>query len=247
VAQRLLDRIFTMQPVDERSLRQLTVLVKTFERPKVLHRLVTSIRRLYPTLDVLVVDDSREPRPIQGVQTITMPYDSGIAAGRNEGLEHVTTSYVLVVDDDFVFYRHTLLGPSLALMSRYPEIDIMGGRLIELPLLRARRLPFGDVFPTSAKPIVPLGDRLGGLQVVDKVPTFFIARRDRLALVPWDPRLKRADHADFFTRALGVLTTVFNPELRCLHARTPFDSAYMSKRMDLADSLDVLEERYGAI
>ena len=53
------------------------------------------------------------------------------------------------------------------------------------------------------------------------------------------------DHADFFTRALGVLTTVFNPDLRCLHARTPFDAEYMSKRMDLADSLQALEGRYG--
>jgi len=241
----MLDALLPRERVQEPLVRQLTALVKTFERPHVLRRLVASIKRLYPTLRVVVVDDSREPTHLAGVQTIAMPYDSGIAAGRNEGLRHVTTPYVLVLDDDFVFYRHTCLGAPLALMERHAEIDIMGGKLIDLPFFRRRPLPFGEIFPTRATPLAPLGSLLGGMRVVDKVPTFFVARRDRLAMVPWDPQLKRADHADFFTRALGVLTTVFNPELRCLHARTPFDTEYMSKRLDLADSFQVLEGRYG--
>jgi hypothetical protein len=243
--QRLLDALLHRQPVEEPLLRQLTAVVKTFERPHILRRLVASIERLYPTLRVIVVDDSREPTRLAGVQTIAMPYDSGIAAGRNEGLRHVTTPYVLVLDDDFVFYRHTCLGAPLARLERHAEIDVIGGRLIELPFFRTRPLPFGEIFPTAATPLVPLGSLAGGLRVVDKVPTFFIARRERLALVPWDPQLKRVDHADFFTRALGVLTTVFDPDLRCLHARTPFDTEYMRKRLDTAASFEVLERRYG--
>jgi hypothetical protein len=121
----------------------------------------------------------------------------------------------------------------------------LGVRVIDLPVMRTRRLPEGDIFPTNRTPRTPLGSLLGGLMVVDKVPTFYLARRHRLGLVPWNPRLKRVEHADFFTRAHGVLTTVFNPDLRCLHARTPFDAEYMSKRMDLAESLEVLEELYG--
>ncbi len=225
--------------------RQITALVKTFERPQVLRRLIDSIRRLYPELPVVAVDDSRKPSSLAGIRTIAMPYDSGISAGRNEGLRHVHTPYVLVLDDDFIFYRHTALGPALATLERHPEIDIMGGKVIDLPLMRARRLPEGDIFDSTARPRAALGSIVGGLRVVDKVPTFYIARRDRLELVGWDPQLKRADHADFFTRALGVLTTVSNPDLRCLHARTPFDANYMGKRMDLAASLDALEQRYG--
>jgi hypothetical protein len=49
----------------------------------------------------------------------------------------------------------------------------------------------------------------------------------------------------FFARALGVLTTVFNPALRCLHARTPFDGEYMSKRMDLAASFEAWNSAAG--
>jgi hypothetical protein len=243
--ERLLDAFVPRQTVEEPVVRQLTALVKTFERPHILRRLVASIKRLYPTLGIVVVDDSRRPTRLAGVETIDMPYDSGISAGRNEGLRHVTTPYVLVLDDDFVFYRHTGLMPALSLMERHAQIDIMGGQLVDLPFYRARGLPEGAIFPTAATPLAPLGSFIGGLKVVDKVPTFYIARTDRLAVVPWDPQLKRIDHADFFTRALGVLTTVFKPDLKCLHARTPFDAAYMSKRLDLEASFQVLEERYG--
>ena len=243
--QRLLDAVETRSVARPPLAQQLTALVKTFERPRVLRRLVRSMKRLYPDLPVVLVDDSREATSIPGAQTVAMPYDSGISAGRNEGLRHVETPYVLVLDDDFVFYRHTDLGWALALMDRYPAIDIMGGRVIDLPLMRARRLTEGDVFPTDRPPRMPLGSLLGGLRVVDRVPNFYVARRDRLELVPWDERLKLAEHTDFFTRALGILTTVFTPDLRCLHARTPLDTEYMKKRMDLAESLQVLEERYG--
>jgi glycosyltransferase involved in cell wall biosynthesis len=230
---------------EEPVARRVTALIKTFERPHVLARLIKSIKRLYPSLPVIVVDDSRTPTTTPGVTTITMPYDSGIAAGRNEGLKHVETPFVLVLDDDFVFFGGTRLAPAMARIEEHPEIDIMGGQLIDLPLLRKRPVPRGEIFKTTADPVRPLGSSVGGLEVVDKVSQFFLGRRERLELVRWDPRLKRVDHADFFTRALGVLTTVFNPELKCLHARTPFDEAYMAKRLELDESFRVLEERYG--
>src|SRR5206468_3533420 len=97
------------QAVEERLVRELTALVKTFERPPILRRLVSSIKRLYPALRVVIVDDSRKPSRLPGTETIVMPYDSGISAGRNEGLKHVTTPYVLVLDDDFIFFRRTRL------------------------------------------------------------------------------------------------------------------------------------------
>jgi hypothetical protein len=154
---------------------------------------------------------------------------------------------VLVLDDDVVFSRHTRLGHALAQMERQPQIDIMGGQLIDLPFFKARwSTDAADaIFPTDARPPVPLGSSIGGLAVCAKVPNFFIARHDRLALVPWDPELKRMEHADFFTRALGVLTTVFNPALAGFHARTPFDAEYMRRRLDLAADGEILAKRYG--
>ena len=242
---RALDAIGSRPAAGRERTSGLTALVKTFERPYVVRRLAASVRRLYPELAIVVVDDSREPVALSGVQTIRMDYDSGVSAGRNEGLRHVRTKYVLVLDDDFVFYRHTRLGPALELMERNPGIDITGGTVVDVPLMRSRHSPQGEIFPTDAVPLVPLGSRLGGLEVVDKVPTFYVARTRRLGLVGWDPELRMVDHADFFTRALGTLVTVRNPELKCLHARTPFDARYMAKRMDLESSFRRLDEVYG--
>jgi glycosyltransferase involved in cell wall biosynthesis len=243
---RLLDRIAPPPDAESPLVAELTALVKTFERPQVLRRLVGSIKRLYPGLRIVVVDDSRVPTTVEGVQTIEMPYDSGISAGRNEGLRHVATKYVLLLDDDVVLFRRTGLGPALALLERHREIDIMGGQLLELPSFGPRPPAHltGTVFATNATPRLPIGTAIGGLSVCTKVSNFFIARRDRLALVPWDPELKRMEHADFFTRALGVLVTVFNPELKCLHARTPFDADYMAKRLDVSASRAILADRY---
>jgi hypothetical protein len=175
-----------------------------------------------------------------------MPFASGVGAGRSELLRRARTRFVLVLDDDFVFYRHTRLATALAAMEEQKAIDIMGGQVVNLPFYR--RLPRSLdewLFPTNATPSVPLGTMLGGFVVAGKVPNFFIARRERLALVDWDRNVRRIDHADFFTRALGVLTTVYNPELKCLHARTPFAQEYMAARLDLASDSAYLAEKHG--
>jgi glycosyltransferase involved in cell wall biosynthesis len=222
----------------------LTAIVKTFERPRVLHRLLKSIKRMYPHLRVIVVDDSRDPKIYPEVHTIVMPYDSGVSAGRSKALEHVTTKYVLVLDDDFVFCGHTSLETSLEIMENHPTIDIMGGAVIDLPFFETADYSREGLFHTEAEATMPAGSSIAGLPVYDKVANFFIAQTDRIRLVGWDPRLKRVDHADFFTRAKGILTTVFNQHMKCLHAKTPFDTAYMEKREDIDDDLILLGYKY---
>lgn len=222
---------------------QLTAVIKTFERPQILRRLVDSIRRFYPDLPLIVVDDSREPKPLAGVETVSLPYDSGVAAGRNAGVERVNTPYLLMLDDDFVFYRKTRLKTALASLCAHPEIDIMAGVPVDLPFYRVVDYRKAGLFPNAAAPVYPPESKIGGMTVLDKVPQFFIARTDSIRKVMWDPRLKRIDHADFFTRAKGVLTSVLNPDMRCLHARTLFDEAYMRIRHDAAD-FEYLRDKY---
>ena len=209
-------------------LEELTIIIKTFERPKILHRLVDSIRRLYPDLQIIVTDDSRQPIPISGVQTFFLPYNCGISQGRQEALKHVKTKYVLVVDDDYIFYRRTQLLPSLLALEKYPEIDIIGGERVDLPFFTTNDYSDSFLFPSSKAATWPAGTKIGGLPVYNKVANFFIARTERIRTVGWDARFKRRDHADFFSRAKGLLTTVFNADMKCLHAKTFFDSSYMN-------------------
>jgi glycosyltransferase involved in cell wall biosynthesis len=232
-------------PADRSLDDQLTVVVKTFERPATLRRLIASIRRGYPSLPIIVADDSREPTRLPGVETIVLPYDSGVSAGRQAALSLVHTPFVVVLDDDFVFLRTTALAPAVAKLARNPTIDILGGQLIDLPLLRVRQPPLGQIFATQAHPLVPIGSTIDGLLVCDKVANFYVARTERLRLVGWDAALRRIDHADFFTRALGVLVSVFDRELRALHAQTPFDASYMAHRTDVAHDMALLAARWG--
>jgi glycosyltransferase involved in cell wall biosynthesis len=242
--QRALDGLQRSRPDTTWMNKQLTAVIKTFERPAALQRLLTSMQRLYPGLPIIVMDDSREPGSYPGTLTIPLPYDSGISAGRNAGLRHVSTPYVLLLDDDFIFYRHSGLAQALTLLQGEPRIDIMGGAVLDLPFFHAHDYANSTLYPTKAQPVLPPGSRLAGLPVYDKVPNFFLARSERLRLVPWDENLKLLEHAEFFTRAKGVLTTVYNARLRCLHVKSFFDTAYLAKRNDTAMAEAYLLWRY---
>jgi glycosyltransferase involved in cell wall biosynthesis len=224
---------------------QLTAVIKTFERPGALKRLVKSIRRFYPNMHVIVVDDSRVPSKIVGVETIVMPFDSGVSAGRNRALEHVETPFLLLLDDDYVFYRKTVLEPALEQMRKHDEIDIMGGGVVNLPFYGQVEYLDKGLYPTGQSACRPPGSRIGGFRVQDKVANFYIARTDSIRKVGWDDRLKRLDHADFFSRAKGKLITVFNPGFKVLHAQTPYSRAYMRFRNDFGADRALLAEKYG--
>lgn len=111
-----------------------SVIVKTFERPRCLRRLLRSLERHAPGIEVLVADDSKEPyarglakrcRGI-GVRVFEMPPDSGVSAGRNLLLGHVETPYFVHFDDDFIFDDRTDLAAARALLEEH-ELDILGG------------------------------------------------------------------------------------------------------------------------
>ena len=224
-------------------LNELTIVIKTFERYKTLDRLLRSIKKYYPSVKIIVVDDNLHPKEISGVEKINMPYNSGVSAGRNAGLSDITTKYGLFLDDDFIFFKKTKLDDSLNLIDSDQRIDILGGKVIDLPLFTIHDYSKIGLYPTESKPVAPIGSKISGLPVYDKVPNFFICRTDRVRKVGWDNNLKRLDHADFFTRARGVLLTVYNENFACLHAPTPFDGKYMKFRNDCAiDRLIIMKK-----
>lgn len=247
MAEAVLDRLARPPGAgDDTLLNQVTAVVKTFERPATVRRLVASIHRLYPGLRIVVVDDSREPAAIPGVEMVRLPYDSGISAGRSAGLRQVQTPYVAMMDDDHVFFRRTDLAGALRALEAYPEIDLMGGKVINLPRYHVADYRDAFVFPTTAEPTRPPGSFIGPFPVYEKVASFFVARTERVRLVGWDLRIKRLDHADFFARARGVLTTVYNEHFQCLHARTPHNARYMERRYAVEADLELLRQRYYA-
>ncbi len=231
-AVRALDRCSRRAP----AAPDVTVLVKTFERPYACARLLASIRRHLPGLDVVVVDDSRQPRRWSGARTVVLPYDVGASAGRNEGLKHIATEFFLLLDDDEIVYGGTRLARALAFMRARPDVDIYGGQVLLLPLFeRTVTAVDRDCFGGPPRTV-------GGLPVYDRPAQFYLARTRSVAAVGWEPRLKTAEHTEFFWRARGRLTAVYDERFRVLHAKTPFDVEYMDKRTDVAKYLELLQD-----
>ena len=224
---------------------KIAAVIKTFQRPRACSALVASIRRQYPDLPIVVVDDSREPGEYPGCRVVRLPFDSGLSAGRNAGIAAVDTEYVLNLDDDFLFYSRTALGGALEILERHPEIDLLGGTVVDLPLFITHDFRAAGLFPTDAEPRIAPGTRIGPAVVMDKVANFFLARTASVRSVGWDPALKLVEHADFFTRARGRIVSAQWDGWRILHRRDPFDRDYLEFRQNLASSLTHLRRKYG--
>ena len=224
----------------------LTAVIKTFERQRALYRLVASIQRVQPGLPIIIADDSRDPQEVDGATVISMPFNSGISAGRNAALRTVDTPYFLLLDDDFVFYRRTDLASVVAVMESTPEIDIVGGQVVNLPDYRVHDYAAAPLFPSAKPPRFEVGTLVGGLPTRPKVPNFFVGRTTAVKCVGWTDELKVIEHRDFFTRASGVLTTVQDETFRVLHARNPFDRGSAERDQNAASAREELNRRYFA-
>lgn len=223
---------------------KVTAVIKTFERPRRCAALIASIRRRYPELPIIVVDDSREPHDYPGCRLIRLPFDSGLSAGRNAGLDAVETEYFLSLDDDFLFDRRTALDAALDILERHRAIDLLGGLVTDLPLFITRDSHNSRLFPTQSDPKVAPGTRIGPAEVMDKVPNFFLARTAAVRSIGWDPALKLLEHADFFTRARGAIVSAQWNGWRVLHCRDPFDRPYRQFRDNIAASVAHLKRKY---
>ncbi len=223
---------------------QLTGVIKTFERPRKLKRLIHSIKCTFPTLKLIVVDDSRNPVDIDGVHLIKLPYDSGVSAGRNAGLEKVETPYVINLDDDFIFTRKTKLLRAVEYLNNNKQVDLVAGEVAYLPYYIRFDYRAHQLMDYSRKPLYAKGEIIDGLSVYEKCSNFFIARTQKMREISWDNQLKRLDHADFYTRAYGRLVVVFDPEIELLHTPTHFDLNYLTVRHDYSQDAIVLNKRY---
>ena len=194
---------------EKRRIESCTAVIKTFERPEKLQNLVDSIRGKYPSMPILVANDSAMPTPVRGASSVWMPYDSGLAAGRNLLADLVETEYCLILDDDFLFVDGTDIGAMVGLLEDSP-LDILGGSL-QTP--SGGRASWQRVFYLHANRLylkaTPYA-RLGCVNLVDICYNFFVARPQTLRDVRWDEKLKLTEHTDFFLRAkaAGVLTGV---------------------------------------
>ncbi len=196
----------------------LTAIVKTFERPRSLDRLVRSIRRYYPSLRVLVGDDSMTPYPRRDVEYVRLPVDVGAAAGRNALLDLVATPYFVSLDDDFAFTDETQLERLLDTLRRH-EAALVAGDLVECKQkfawrVERRREVYQGVIRREGDSLRLLRGHAGSVGDAfqcDVTPRFFVARADAIRRIGgWFAPLKADDHQELFLRLKSA-------DLRVLH------------------------------
>jgi hypothetical protein len=191
------------------DLSRLTAIVRTCERPASIERLVRSVRRCYPRLRLLVADDSRQPRPVEGADWIRLPADVGVGAGRNAALARVRTPYFVLLEDTLELTRRSQLERLLDLVA-HSRVDIAAGDAVRcrrrFALFTSRTSdPAHATFEFSAEGLtLRPGHRLGGegYQAVDLAHNFFVARTDKVrSMGGWDPQLLIDERIEFFVRA----------------------------------------------
>jgi len=212
--------------------RNLTVLVKTYERRDCLARLLASVRRFYARVPILVVDDSAAPLdPVPpGISYLHEPHNSlGIAGGRNFGLRHVETEFVLICDDDMVFVPDTDLRKMLRVVET-TRFDIVACRVLDhdpwrdIPLGHSRFEGTAEIVGHDVvRRLGASSGTLDGLPIYDVVAQFFVAGVDRLGPDPWDARLNLQEHVEFFLvmKERGLLSTRLSDVVVEHHPRLP--------------------------
>ena len=117
-------------------LDDVALVVTTFIRPEQLKTCITSIRKYYPRIKILVADNGRPDDSIsvflenQNAEHLLLPFNSGLAMTRNRGLDRLEAyPYVVMLEDDMEFTGDSKLEKFKAVIEPNPEIGIVAGGL----------------------------------------------------------------------------------------------------------------------
>lgn len=186
-----------------------TICISTFLRDESLFRCLESIRKVYPSIPVIVSDDGRKNRGktarIKGFSAdyIPLDFDVGLAAKRNIMIDKVSTPYVILMDDDMLLKEDSNLHHLRILMD---VADVAAGSLFYPKKNRQRSYVARMIFHQRALHYLPLNTPWQFYDNIkyrksDLTLNCFVAKREVLQRIRWDERFKITyEHSDFFVR-----------------------------------------------
>ncbi|XP_038642239.1 beta-1,4 N-acetylgalactosaminyltransferase 1-like [Scyliorhinus canicula] len=191
-----------------------TIATKTFLRYDKLRQLISSIRKYYPSVTIIIADDNRETQKIEGafIDQYFMPFQKGWFAGRNLAASQVKTKYLLWVDDDFIFASDTKLEKMVDILEK-TTLDLVGGSVREITTYSATFLhklsveqggKGGDCLMLHRGHYHQV-EGFPNCFVTDATINFFMARTEKVQQVGFDPHITRQGHLEFFVDGLGLL------------------------------------------
>lgn len=199
---------------------KITAIIKTFERSNKLHNLLDSIKKYYPKIKVIIVDDSKEEEKIiqENVRYFKVPFDTGLSAGRNFAINKVDTEYFLLLDDDFLFNEKTKIEKFYNILET-TDIDLIGG---DVKYLNGRMMQYDGILYLDNDRILHCKksyyETKQEYKTCDIVLNFFLARTKKIREVGgWDERLKLAEHTAFFWNHKGKIKVAYTSGVSILH------------------------------
>jgi len=214
-------------------MNDVTAIIISFLRPAYTIACIESLKKTYPDIQIIVGENGEYNNELAQVcrthqaRYIELPFDSGVCIGRNTLMQHVETEYVLVGDDDFFFEETTGVDKMVALISGHPEIDLIGGRVIQDGVVRnyqgkIERFPRHIItHPINLETADYQYDRQSGLRFIktDLTFNFFVARVDKIKDIPWDEEIKVAyEHESWFIDLQEANRNVyFSPDPIVIH------------------------------
>lgn len=177
--------------------KDITFCVKTFNRPRLLHRCLSSLRWASPESSIVVVDDSTtdneySPEILSHITLIRTEPNIGVADGRNKAIAAAATPFCFVLDDDHGIQKRTNWGVSLALV---PDNWLNG--IVGWPLRYSNRIDCGFEFfyknNNADIAIIPTGRT-----ECDFLVTNFLAPTELLKSNPYPAEMKTREHFTWF-------------------------------------------------
>lgn len=224
-------------------MNDVTFIIKTFERPECIKRLVKSIYKYYKDAIVLIGDDSKisckkyieQKYYDKNIKVYELPKDCGLSYGRNYLLNEVKTKYFVLLDDDFMFDKKTNIEEALEIINN-KNIDILGGFIRNYKIVHSifdRIIVLGQLvfrYELASNYIGKIRQngktlfvdyekfRFPDYEEVDLVMNFFIAKTESVLRSKWDDDLKLQEHTAFFYKAqLNGLKVAFTNKLSIRH------------------------------
>lgn len=121
-------------------LKDLTIGIKTFCRPKVLEWNLKqwSNIEIFKDLSVIIADDSDDKNKIENKNIISkgnnknimyldLSFNTGLSFGRNQIVENCITEYIMIIDDSRSFNLNTNIFEMIHFLKKYDNYSIIAG------------------------------------------------------------------------------------------------------------------------
>ena len=210
--------------------KNVTFLIKTFNRPFHLYRLLNSISDYYPNAKKIIVNDGDihiDLTKYPNVSLHTLPFNQGISYGRNFLCQLANTKYIMLLDDDFIITKNSNLHKLFELIET-TDYDMIAGSVYDKENGK-RKLEGTILFKENELHILPINSD-NEIIKCDFIPNFFIAKLSSLKKISWDNHLKINEHIDFFIRAKGKLNIACYKKPYILHDKMPINENYVAYR-----------------